>query len=66
VPKPELFRKSSALGYYSANGTRTSAMDIVGDGAHASDPGCNCATPVNPNSVERLSETARLARAEPA
>jgi carboxypeptidase family protein len=39
----------SALGYYSANGTRTSAMDIVADGAHVSDPGCNCATPVNPD-----------------
>lgn len=25
-------------------------MDIVADGAHVSDPGCNCDTPVNPNS----------------
>lgn len=41
--------RQSALGYFSANGTRTDAMDIVGDGAHVSDPGCNCATPVNPN-----------------
>ncbi len=25
-------------------------LDIVADGAHVSDPGCNCDTPVNPNS----------------
>ena len=24
-------------------------MDITADGSHVSDPGCNCATPVNPN-----------------
>ena len=41
--------KQSALGNFSANGTRTESMDIVSDGAHVSDPGCNCATPVNPN-----------------
>ncbi|MBY0506742.1 MAG: carboxypeptidase-like regulatory domain-containing protein [Bryobacteraceae bacterium] len=41
--------KQSALGTFSANGTRPSAMDIIADGAHISDPGCNCATPVNPN-----------------
>ncbi len=45
----------SALGYYSGNGTQSQAMDIVGDGAHISDPGCNCATPINPN-VDMLSE----------
>ncbi len=39
----------SALGYYSANGTPVNSMDITADGAHVSDPGCNCATPVNPN-----------------
>ena len=39
----------SALGYYSANGTPTNSMDITADGSHVSDPGCNCATPVNPN-----------------
>src|SRR2546423_6354562 len=38
----------SALGYYSANGTPTNSMDITADGSHVSDPGCNCATPVNP------------------
>ena len=41
--------KQSALGNYSANGTQNNALDIVIDGAHASDPGCNCATSVNPN-----------------
>ncbi len=41
--------KQSALGNFSANGTRTESMDIVADGAHVSDPGCNCATPINPN-----------------
>ena len=25
-------------------------LDIMADGAHVSDPGCNCDTPVNPNS----------------
>jgi Carboxypeptidase regulatory-like domain len=39
----------SALGYYAANGTPTDSMEITADGAHVSDPGCNCATPVNPN-----------------
>jgi hypothetical protein len=41
--------KQSALGNYSANGTRSDALDIVADGAHVSDPGCNCATPININ-----------------
>src|SRR5262245_776219 len=41
--------KQSALGNFSGNGTRAEAMDIVADGAHVSDPGCNCATPVNIN-----------------
>jgi hypothetical protein len=35
---------------YSYNGLPTNSMDIVADGAHVSDPGCNCDTPVNPNS----------------
>jgi hypothetical protein len=39
----------SALGNFSANGTPGAALDIVIDGAHAADPGCNCATSVNPN-----------------
>jgi len=41
--------KQSALGNYSANGTRAEALDIVADGSHVSDPGCNCATPININ-----------------
>ena len=41
--------KQSALGNYSSNGTQSNALDIVIDGAHGSDPGCNCATSVNPN-----------------
>jgi hypothetical protein len=41
--------KQSALGNYSSNGTQSNALDITIDGAHGSDPGCNCATSVNPN-----------------
>lgn len=41
--------KQSAIGNFSANGTRAEALDIVADGAHVSDPGCNCATPININ-----------------
>jgi Carboxypeptidase regulatory-like domain len=35
---------------YSYNGLPTNSLDITADGAHVSDPGCNCATPVNQNS----------------
>jgi hypothetical protein len=35
---------------YSYNGLPNDVLDIVSDGAHVSDPGCNCDTPVNPNS----------------
>src|SRR5215471_284162 len=35
---------------YSYNGLPGNTLDITADGAHVSDPGCNCATPVNPNS----------------
>lgn len=41
--------KQSPIGNFSANGTRAEALDIVADGAHVSDPGCNCATPININ-----------------
>ncbi len=41
--------KQSAIGNYSSNGTNNNSLDIVIDGAHGSDPGCNCATSVNPN-----------------
>ncbi len=40
---------------YSYNGLQGNSLDITADGAHVSDPGCNCATPVNPNS-EMISE----------
>ncbi len=41
--------RQSAVGYFAASGTPTSSMEVVSDGAHVTDPGCNCATPVNPN-----------------
>lgn len=47
--------QQSAAGNYSANGTAVSALDITVDGAPGADPGCNCATSVNPNS-EMVSE----------
>jgi Carboxypeptidase regulatory-like domain len=34
---------------FQANGQINGSIDITADGAHVSDPGCNCATPVNPN-----------------
>lgn len=37
------------IGSFSANGTRTGATDIVADGAHVIDPGCNCGQAVNMN-----------------
>ena len=51
-------QQSPLAGGYVANGVGTSNtgvngatmnIDITSDGAHVSDPGCNCATPVNPN-----------------
>jgi Carboxypeptidase regulatory-like domain len=41
--------QSPLNGAYVANGTGANNIDITADGAHVSDPGCNCATPVNPN-----------------
>jgi hypothetical protein len=38
---------NNAFSYY---GLPMNSLDIVADGAHVSDPGCNCDTPVNPNS----------------
>jgi len=32
------------------NGLPSNSLDITADGAHVADPGCNCDTPVNPNS----------------
>jgi hypothetical protein len=42
--------QSPLNGAYSYNGLPSNTLDITADGAHVSDPGCNCATPVNPNS----------------
>jgi hypothetical protein len=39
----------SAIGNFTANGTRTASLDITLDGSPGADPGCNCATSVNPN-----------------
>jgi hypothetical protein len=41
--------QSPLNGAFVANGTGVNNIDITADGAHVSDPGCNCATPVNPN-----------------
>jgi hypothetical protein len=41
--------QSALNGAYGVNGLPTNSLDITADGAHVSDPGCNCATPVNPN-----------------
>jgi hypothetical protein len=35
---------------YTYNGLPSNSLDITLDAAHVSDPGCNCDTPVNPNS----------------
>src|SRR5579863_3903164 len=40
---------------YSYNGLPSNSLDITADGAHVSDPGCNCDTPVNPN-TDMISE----------
>ena len=37
------------VGNFSANGTRTAALDITSDGAHIIDPGCNCGQAMNTN-----------------
>jgi len=35
---------------FSYNGLPSNTLDITADGAHVADPGCDCDTPVNPNS----------------
>src|SRR5215472_4076687 len=40
---------SGPIGSFSANGTRTGALDITSDGAHIIDPGCNCGQAMNTN-----------------
>ena len=42
--------QSPLNGAFSYNGLPGNTLDIVADGAHVSDPGCNCDTPVNQNS----------------
>jgi hypothetical protein len=39
----------SAVGSFVSNGTREATLDLTIDGASGNDPGCNCATSVNPN-----------------
>jgi hypothetical protein len=39
----------SAVGNFIANGARKDSLDLTIDGASGMDPGCNCATSVNPN-----------------
>jgi hypothetical protein len=39
----------SAVGSFVSNGTREATLDLTVDGASGNDPGCNCATSVNPN-----------------
>jgi len=41
--------QSALNGAFAPQGLSPGAIDITADGAHVSDPGCNCATPVNPN-----------------
>lgn len=41
--------QSPLNGNFSYEGLPSNSLDIVSDGAHVSDPGCNCDTPVNPN-----------------
>ncbi len=41
--------QSPLNGNFSSSGLPAGTLDIVSDGAHVSDPGCNCDTPVNPN-----------------
>jgi hypothetical protein len=39
----------TAVGSFVPNGTREGTLDLTIDGASGNDPGCNCATSVNPN-----------------
>ncbi len=42
------YNNQSAIGNYTPNGARL-GVDLTIDGASGNDPGCNCATSVNPN-----------------
>ncbi len=52
---------------YSYNGLPGNSLDITADGAHVSDPGCNCDTPVNPNAdmVSEFKVSSDFTRREP-
>jgi hypothetical protein len=43
------YNNQSAVGNFTANGARLNSLDLTIDGASGNDPGCNCATSVNPN-----------------
>ena len=43
------YNNQSAVGNFTPNGARMSTLDLTIDGASGNDPGCNCATSVNPN-----------------
>jgi len=43
------YNNQSAVGNFTANGARLNTLDLTIDGASGNDPGCNCATSVNPN-----------------
>jgi hypothetical protein len=43
------YSNQSAVGNFTPNGARTNTLDLTIDGASGNDPGCNCATSVNPN-----------------
>ncbi len=53
---------------FSYNGLPSNSLDITADGAHVSDPGCNCDTPVNPelgHDLRDSGEDVQLQRREP-
>jgi hypothetical protein len=43
------YNNQSAVGNFTPNGARIQTLDLTIDGASGNDPGCNCATSVNPN-----------------
>ncbi len=43
------YNNQSAVGNFIPNGARLNTLDLTIDGASGNDPGCNCATSVNPN-----------------
>ena len=43
------YNNQSAVGNFTPNGARLTTLDLTIDGSSGNDPGCNCATSVNPN-----------------